>query len=139
MKMKAYLFGIALIAGLNLQAQTSVEELSQIIGQEKVAQLASENPDYMSFLQFRNDRGYYVSNTDGKTFSTELPDALQVLPINDAFPALTEEVIDSGFSMLAYRFEIPSGGIKYYKIGNTGKVLGIYSDAKLQLLKERTE
>ncbi len=139
MKTKAYLIGLFLLAGISLQAQTTVEELSHIIGQEKVTQLITENPDYMGFLQFRNDRGYYVSETDAKTFSTELPDALSVLPIRDEFPALSVEMIESGFSMLAYRFEIPSGGIKYYRIGNTTRLVGIYSDSTLRMLKERTE
>ena len=139
MKTKIILFAAAAIFSLNSIAQSSVEELKLILGDAKVAQLEAENQDYLSLLQFRNERGYYISNTGGKSIDPSYLDALDVLPINDNFPALTFESLQAGIPMLAYRFEIPSAGIRYYRIGDTDKLVGVYSDTKLRMLKERSE
>ncbi|MGB1031428.1 MAG: hypothetical protein ACPGWM_02380, partial [Flavobacteriales bacterium] len=70
--------------------------------------------------------GFRVEDVAPKDIS-ELPDALTITAKKDAVPALTEELLDGEFHFMLYNFPVKNDETLYYRIGDTGKILVIYS------------
>lgn len=128
------------LLSLSCIAQNNSEEaLIAFLGDDLYNEVLSNSPEKLEFYKFRNEKGYYLTENPGKASFDNLEDALEVEPRNSSFPALTEELLEAGIDFLAYRFQIPKEGYKYYRIGQSDRILVVHSDAKLRLLKKRTE
>jgi len=118
---------LALIFGFSfctmLQAQDALidkfgsEAINSIQGTEKLA-----------ILEFQNLHGYAVQDLNGLKDISEYPDALEIQAVNGNGPSLSEAILTSGnFELFGYSFPVSGTKNNYYRIGDTGKLLIIYS------------
>lgn len=124
--MKSLLFAAIIMASsafaLNAQAQNTLvnrfgkEAISSIQGSEKLA-----------ILQFQNQSGYYIQDLSGVKDVSEYPDALEIAPVDENTPALTEALLNNELELFAYAFPLAGKTNLYYRVGDTGKLMVIYS------------
>ncbi|TVR40910.1 MAG: hypothetical protein EA392_02860 [Cryomorphaceae bacterium] len=103
-----------------LQDRFGADAIASVQGSEK-----------LDFLAYQNEHGYVVQDLQGMKDVSEFPDALEVQPINSNYPPLTESILDAGIDLFAYEFQVRQDDHQYFKIGNSGKVLVIYSNASV--------
>lgn len=108
--------------------------LVEIYGAEECEKLYRENPEFLNYCQFELESGFYITdmglldrNTDNYTIETlESFD-----PVN--FPSDEEDLIFLGaFNPLRYNVKRSYFKNKYYRIGNTNKVLVLVSGEELR-------
>ena len=93
------------------------EAINSIQGTEKLA-----------ILEFQNLHGYAVQDLNGLKDISEYPDALEIQAVNGNGPSLSEAILTSGnFELFGYSFPVSGTKNNYYRIGDTGKLLIIYS------------
>lgn len=111
----AIFFSDFAIAQTTLINRFSESSISSIQGTEKLA-----------MLEFQNKNGYVVQDLSGIKDVSEYPDALEVAPVSEQTPALSEAIIDKGFEMFAYDFPTSGNANSYFRVGDSGKLLVIY-------------
>jgi len=124
--MKHLIISAFVISGfiISIQAfgQTTLENR---FGEEAIQSI--QGTEKLAILEFQNENGYVVQDLSGIKDVSGYPDALEVAPINEDTPLLTEAFIDDGFELFAYNFSSSGKTNKYYRVGDTGKLLIIYS------------
>lgn len=115
---------------LLLAAFTSFEMMAQSalvdkFGAEAIASI--QGTEKLAILEFQNENGYAVQDLGGIKDVSQYPDALEVEPVNPDTPELTEEILDSGFELFAYEFPTSGKSNNYYRVGDTGQLLVVYS------------
>lgn len=121
---KTLLFFTLIGTFLGASAQeASSEWLEQLFTPEVISSLDQSKLDYYLAA---DQLGYRVEDVAPKDIS-ELPDALAISAKNELTPALSEELLEGDFHYMLYNFAVKNDESLYYKIGDTGKSLVIYS------------
>lgn len=113
---------IAIFVLTDLKGQ---DALTQKFGAETISEI--QGTEKLAFLEFQNLRGYAVQDLSGIKDVSQYPDALEISPLLEETPLLTENILVEGIEMFAYGFPISGKQNQYYRIGNSGKLLTIYS------------
>lgn len=92
-----------------------------------VAMQEAQGSEKLELLEFQNIHGYTIQDLSGEKDITEFPNALDIQPIVDGFPVIESTIENGSIELFAYAFPIEHGSNLYYRLGNTGKVLVIYS------------
>jgi hypothetical protein len=134
-RMKRFILALtASIATFSMSAQSQDVEyqfLEVVYGADEYNQIVS-NAAKVDWYVFIDKQGYFIQDVAPKDISN-LPDALLVTPVNQDIPALTEEMLQSeGFHSMYYRFSRKNDENVYYRIGNTSKMMIIYSSNSLK-------
>lgn len=115
------------------QAQNTLIER---FGEEAIASI--QGSEKLAILEFQNKNGYAVQDLSGLKDISEHPDALEVEPLIEGSPLLTEDAFEQdSFELFAFQFPQPGKRNLYYRIGNTGKALVIYSTTYVKQLYEQ--
>lgn len=112
----AFAFSTSLQAQSTLENRFGEDAINSIQGSEKLA-----------ILQFQNQHGYYIQDLSGVKDVSEYPDALEIAPVNENTPELTEALLNNELELFAYAFPLAKRTNLYYRIGDTGKLMVIYS------------
>lgn len=120
---------IALFVLTDLQGQ---DALTQKFGAEAINEI--QGTYKYEVLQYQNLHGYAVQDLSGIKDVSEYPDALEILPAVEGAPSLTGNIITEGFELFAYSFPVSRNQNQYYRIGNSGKLLTIYSTESVKKL-----
>jgi len=133
--MKRFILALtASIATFSISAQSQGADyqfLEVVYGADEYNQIVS-NAAKVDWYVFIDKQGYFIQDVAPKDIS-DLPDALIVAPVNQDVPALTEDVLVSeSFHSLHYRFARKNDENVYYRIGNTSKMIIIYSSNSLK-------
>lgn len=123
---------ICLLSVFYCQAQTTI---IQRFGQDAVNSV--EGTEKLAILEFQNLHGYAVQDLTGKKDISEYPDALEVAPLTENTPPLTVEIIQTGFELFAYDFALAGRENQYYRVGDTGILLILYSTKNVKDLYYR--
>lgn len=111
-----------------LEARFGASTIQEIQGTEKLA-----------ILEFQNRHGYAIQDLSGIKDISGFPDALEVQPIIGNTEALDTSIENNSFDLFAYSFPVEHNTQKYYRIGETGRLLVIYSTTKVKsLFNEQT-
>lgn len=111
-----------------LEDRFGASTIQEIHGTEKLA-----------ILEFQNRHGYAVQNMAGIKDISQYPNAIEVEPINDDIAALDASINNDSFDLFGYSFPIEHNTHTYYRIGDTGRLLVIYSTATVKsLFNEQT-
>lgn len=103
-------------------AQSTLENR---FGEDAIASI--QGTEKLAILEFQNENGYAVQDLSGKKDVSQFPDALEIEPIHESTPDLTESMLDEGFQLFAYDFPTSGKINTYYRVGDTGKLLVVYS------------
>lgn len=106
-----------------LEAKYGASAIEEIQGTEKLA-----------ILEFQNRHGYAVEDMSGVKDITEFPDALEIQPVIDQLEGLDSSIDNNSFDLFGYAFPIEHNSHQYYRIGDTGRLLIIYSTATVKSL-----
>ncbi|MBI1268454.1 MAG: hypothetical protein GC193_13590 [Cryomorphaceae bacterium] len=133
--MKRFILALtAFIASFSISAQTQDADyqfLEVVFGTEEFAQI-SVNTAKLDWYVFLDSQGYFIQDVAPKDIS-EMPDALLVPPVKQDIPALTEEIIQSeSFHSMYYHFSRLNDENLYYRIGDSSKMMIIYSSNSLK-------
>lgn len=123
--MKKTLLLLTLVAScVAASAQNSSSDwLNQLFSPEVVSSLDQSKVDYYLAA---DQLGYRIEDVAPKDIS-DLEDALSVSPKNENVPALTEAILEGEFHFMLYNFPVKNDDSLYFRIGDTGKILVIYS------------
>lgn len=133
--MKKLLIAISLLIIGSAFAQDPVQNEQQIInfvGSERYAELQSENPSYLNFLDARISFGYQITDFDEDKRSTfkVLDEIPLLMPDKTVIEVSATDFIagmESGiYSILMVKLPWDQSMMTYYTLGSTGKVLMIY-------------
>lgn len=113
----------------SLQAQNTLENR---FGEDAINSI--QGSEKLEILQFQNQHGYYIQDLSGVKDVSEYPDALEIAPVNENTPALTEASFNNELELFAYAFPLAGKTNLYYRVGNTGKLMIIYS---LDIVKKK--
>ena len=102
---------------------SSTDWLNQLFSPEVLSSMDQSKIDY---YMAADQIGYRVEDVSPKDIS-DLPDALTVSAKNAETPALSEAVLEGDFHFMLYNFAVKNNESLYYRIGDTGKILVIYS------------
>lgn len=116
---------IALSGALLLNQAMAQSTLENRFGEDAIASI--QGTEKLAILEFQNENGYAVQDLSGKKDVSQFPDALEIEPIHESTPDLTESMLDEGFQLFAYDFPTSGKTNNYYRVGNTGKLLVVYS------------
>ncbi len=98
-----------------------------------------EGTEKLAILEFQNRHGYAVQDLSGVKDISEYPNALEVQPIIGNTEALDTSIENNSFDLFAYSFPVEHNTQKYYRIGDSGRLLVIYSTATVKsLFNEQT-
>lgn len=134
-KMKRILLTLtAFIATFSMAAQSQdvdYQFLELVFGAEEYQQIASNNAK-LDWYVFMDKQGYFIQDVAPKDIS-DFPDALLIAPIHEGIPALTQEILESDdFHSMHYHFSRLNDDNLYYRIGNTSKMMIVYSSSSLK-------
>lgn len=130
-----FIFFLLIVLTLRASAQ---DVLQDRFGADAIASV--QGSEKLEFLTYQNQHGYLVQDLQGIKDISDFPDALEVQPINSNYPQLTESILESGFDLFAYEFQVRQDEQQYFRIGNSGKVLVIYSNKSiLEQLRSNSE
>lgn len=116
-----------------IQAQNTLIER---FGEEAIASI--QGSEKLAILEFQNENGYAVQDLSGLKDISEHPNALEVEPVLEETSQLEEDTFEQDtFELFAYKFSIPGKRNAYYRIGDSGKVLVIYSTSYVKQLYEQ--
>ena len=108
------------------------KRLVEIFGEDQCLRWKQENPDFLRYQCFELECGFYTedfSEIDKKGFFIEKLESFD--PVN--FPVDEKELLDIGvFNPMRYNVRRSYISRKYYHIGNTGKILVLYSGEELR-------
>jgi hypothetical protein len=118
--MKPYTLFLLIVAICASTSSIAQDALITRFGNEAIASI--EGTEKHNFLIFQNANGFVVQDLSTHKDISGLPDALQVEPLSEAFPALTADSFEGDFQLFGYDFPVHHTDEQYYRIGNTGKV-----------------
>lgn len=137
MKLYFIILFLAAIASTN-SALAQEDALIARFGSEAITSI--EGTEKHDFLVFQNTNGFVVQDLSAHKDISELPDALDVEPLSEAFPALTADSFEGDFQLFGYDFPVHHTDEQYYRIGNTGKVFIVLpSSTARQLFQNQIE
>lgn len=123
--MKVFIHFLMVFAGTFLFATSHAQNtLIERFGEEAIASI--QGTEKLAILEFQNENGFAAQDLSGIKDVSQYPNALEVAPVAETTPALTEAIIDDGFELFAYDFPISGNTNLYYRVGDTGKLLVIY-------------
>jgi|GEM_PF-5992528 len=137
MKRVLFVFLPLFIGVVGAKGQSDVETLVNIYGTEKVTTLQQSNPEMLDYLIFKNKKAAYIQDMTGLKDISQYPDALEIQPVNDSFPALNSQILSGEFPLLGYQFPISNDMHGYYRVGDTGVLLIVYPEILIKMLYER--
>lgn len=111
-----------ILTAFSVQSQSALEIR---FGSATIQQ--AQGSEKLQLLEFQNIHGYAVQDLSGEKDISDLPNALDVQPIADAFSPIESTIENGSFELFAYEFPLAHDIHSYYRIGNTGKVLVVYS------------
>lgn len=125
---------LCLLSSTSIYGQSILEDrfgastIQEIQGTEKLA-----------ILEFQNRHGYAVQDLAGVKDISEYPNALEVEPIGENIEALDASIDNNSFDLFGYSFPVEHNSHSYYRIGETGRLLVIYSTTTVKsLFNEQT-
>lgn len=106
--------------------------LIELYGEEQCMILKKEDPDTLKYRSFVISSGFLISDQKELTEDGIVLEILESLdPVN--FPEDEPELIVLGvFNPMRYNIKRSMHNRKHYTIGNTGKVLMLYSEIELK-------
>lgn len=131
---KVLLLAAFALAGLFGHAQSSeCVYLDQAYTAAERNAMAASQQDYLCFVA---TKGYYINDMTGKDLSQYAD--ISTLQPRDGFAAVSGSNFDMNtFNLLQFQFELQEGNPLIYRIGDSGKVLFIQSEARMQMLYQR--
>ena len=124
--MKNFIISAVVILGFafstSAYGQTTLENR---FGEEAIASI--QGSEKLAILEFQNENGYAIQDLSGIKDVSQYPNALEVSPVADGTPELTEEILDGDFELFAYEFQTSGKTNNYYRVGESGKLLVVYS------------
>lgn len=116
-------------------AQTIVkadERIKAVYEESYIATLEEKNPQVLEYLNFSLDNGYFIDESFPPDKYETLPELFVIDPATKKViqESVTGEMIH-GINILACRFERADNARTYYRIGDTGKVIVLYSVKEL--------
>ena len=130
MKKCFLLLGFALLINLGYSQTTNTEKIIQFLGQEKYEDAAINNPGLIIYLEAKLQYGYKVvdfnpTRMPNYSILLEVPSKIYGNVSVDEF--LVHYEMDS-FNFLNYQYPCKEDENLYFKLGNTGKAIIIYSN-----------
>ena len=123
MKKTLLLLIIAATSMATTAQNSSSDWLGQLFSPEVVSSLDQSKVDYYLAA---DQLGYRIEDVAPKDIS-DLEDALSISPKNENVPELTEAILEGEFHFMLYKFPVKNDDSLYYRIGDTGKILIIFS------------
>ena len=123
MKKALLIFTILASCMVTSAQDSSPEWMNQVFSADDLSSMGQSKVD---FYQLIDQFGYLVDDVSPKDIS-DLPDALNVTAKNADTPQLTKEILEGEFHFMLYNFSPKNNETLYYRIGDTGKILVIYS------------
>lgn len=117
------LSGTSIFSQNILEARFGASVIQEIQGTEKLA-----------ILEFQNRHGYAVQDLAGVKDISEYPNALEVEPLLENIESLDTSMENDSFDLFGYSFPVEHDTQSYYRIGDTGRLLVIYSTATVKSL-----
>lgn len=112
------------------------EKLTAAYTEAELSDFSKVDPEKLAYLQFKADECYQVQDLSGKKDISDLPD---ISVLNELAKSADVEPIDasvfdkSKFNPLLYQMETEVQPA-YYRIGDTGVLLKIYSEQRCKEL-----
>lgn len=111
------------------QSQSDLEALKIMIGNEKYTSFMESDPEKAVEYAYMNRHGYHVSHSGEKDF-VEYPDVFDLEAVYPNEPPMTLRIFENNeWNMYAYGIQPDKAAYKYFRIGETGKVLTILPEA----------
>lgn len=131
---KVLLLATFIFSGVLAYAQNnSCDYLSQAYTATELNAMDAAEKDYLCFMA---TKGYYINDMTGKDLSGYAD--ISTLQPRQGFAPLSGSSFDMNtFNLLQYQVELQEGNPLIYRIGNTGKVLFIQSESRMQMLYQR--
>lgn len=129
---------IALVIVTNAIGQTlnNQQKLVEYLGQERFDELQTSNPSYLQFLDIKCSKGFDVIElASEKTQNMPVLNDIEKIDPNQKFHKTPNTISASDFvqlfengslNFLMYQLQGDRYEMRYYVLGNTGKVLMIY-------------
>lgn len=108
--------------------------LIEVFGEEQCLIWKKENPEFLRYQCFELESGFAIENSEDFSDSGKHVERLESFdPVN--FPVDELELISMGvFNPMRYNIKRSYISRKHYSIGNTGKILTLYSGEELRFL-----
>ena len=117
-------------------SQTASDKVQEAFSAEKITELQENNPEKLEYWNFYADK-VFVFNPNAKS-ADSFDDISTLEPKYEDVPVLTAENFDAEtFNPLLYNIELKDKELQYFKVGNSGSVLMIYSNMRFDVLFER--
>lgn len=117
---------------LTAQSQDADYQFLELVFSAEEYQQIALNSAKLDWYVFMDQQGYFIQDVAPKDISN-FPDALLITPIHEGIPALTQEILESNeFHSMHYHFSRLNDDNLYYRIGNTSKMMIIYSSNSLR-------
>lgn len=134
MKKLFIMLAIVMISSFTMAQEVS-EKVEAAFSPEEIQEL-QQDPEQLEYWNFYADN-VFVYNVDAKNWQ-DFDDISTLQPKSDNTPVLTTENFDpETFNPLLYDIELEDKEIQYFKIGDTGEVLMIYSHLRFDVLFDR--
>lgn len=132
---------LLMTTGLSAQSQADYDALKTMLGSEKYNTFKEQKPEKAAEYAYMNRHGYHVSDAGDKDFSS-YPDVFELEAVYPNEPPLTLSLLENNdWNMHAYGVQPDKAAYKYFRIGETGKVLTILPEslAKKKMNKENKQ
>ncbi|MEO0404213.1 MAG: hypothetical protein AAF193_05030 [Bacteroidota bacterium] len=118
-----YILIFSLVLTMSTTAQSDQPAWLQAIFGEQIESISSEKLAY--YLQ-ADELGYAIVDAGEKDVSS-YPDAFLVAAKVEGMPTVEEAIAEDDFHFLCYQFVSKHSETMHYRLGDTGKILIIYS------------
>ena len=114
-------------------------KVEEAFSSEELARLKESDTDKMEYLQFKANECYSVQDLSGMKDISELNDVStlnQIVVHKEAKPIMAANFDNNAFNPLLYNIESQNRPA-YYRIGDTGRLLKIYSEKRCKELYQQ--
>lgn len=117
-------------------SQTASDKVQAAFSEEKITELKENDPNQLEYWNFFADE-VFVYNADAKNWQ-QFDDISTIEPKFEDVPVLSADNFDpETFNPLLYDIELKDKELQFFKLGDTGKVVMIYSNMRFDVLFER--
>ena len=120
---------LLMVTGLFAQSQSDLDALKTMLNNEKYQLFMENDPEKAAEYAYMNRHGYHVSRSGEKDF-VEYRDVFDLEAVYPNEPPMTLGLfVSNEWNMYAYGIQPDKAAYKYFRIGETGKVLTILPEA----------
>ncbi len=122
---------LTLLSVLSLAQEVFVDSrLHSVYSEDYINELVENYPQKLEYKNWYLDNSYSIMYLDEEKSST-FPYLKHFDPINKTEGSNVDEIDESNFNIYLYQIERKYSKDLYYRIGDTGKVLIVYSNKKI--------